>query len=177
MRYVTDQSPGLRRPGHPSAFWYLDADNHKIDDQATLARIAKQAIPPAWTEVWIAASAKTHLQATGRDVHGRKQYRYHLKWRALSEETKFARILAFGEALPEIRKRVDQDLSLQGLPHEKILATVVKPLEITLIRVGNEEYAKANLSYGLTTLRNRHVNIPVANLFSSSVEKAENCIK
>ncbi|MHB1247168.1 MAG: DNA topoisomerase IB [Sulfuriferula sp.] len=159
LRYVTDQSPGLRRAGRPSAFWYVDADNHKIDDPATLARIAKLAIPPAWTEVWIAASAKAHLQATGRDVRGRKQYRYHPKWRALREETKFARMLAFGGALPEIRKRVDQDLSLQGLPREKILATVVRLLEITLIRVGNEEYAKANHSYGLTTLRNRHVNI------------------
>lgn len=129
-----------------------------------LARIAKLVLPPAWTDVWIATSATAHLQATGRDARGRKQYRYHAKWRALREETKFARMLAFGAALPQIRDRVEHDLSLPGLPREKILATVVRLLEITLIRVGNEEYAKANHSYGLTTLRNRHVNIAGAEL-------------
>ncbi len=159
LQYVTDQSPGIRRTGSPSAFRYLDADKQKITDQTVLARIAKLVLPPAWIDVWIATSAVAHLQATGRDARGRKQYRYHTKWRALREETKFARMQAFGAALPEIRKRVDHHLSLSGLPREKILATVVRLLEITLIRVGNEEYVKANHSYGLTTLRNRHVDV------------------
>lgn len=159
LQYVTDQSPGIRRIGSPPLFRYLDADNKEIIDRAILTRIAKLALPPAWNDVWIAATATVHLQATGRDARGRKQYRYHPKWRALREETKFARMQAFGTALPEIRKHVERHLGLPGLPREKILATVVRLLEITLIRVGNEEYVKANHSYGLTTLRNRHVNV------------------
>ena len=164
LRYVTDQMPGIRRAGSPNAFYYLDVDGKRVKDKTVLARIAKLVLPPAWTDVWIATSATAHLQATGRDARGRKQYRYHAKWRALREETKFARMLAFGAALPQIRDRVEHDLSLPGLPREKILATVVRLLEITLIRVGNEEYVKANHSYGLTTLRNRHVNIAGAEL-------------
>lgn len=124
-----------------------------------MTRIKKLVLPPAWTDVWIAPYANAHLQATARDARGRKQYRYHAKWRALREETKFARMLEFGNALPKLRKRVEQHLGLPGLAREKVLATVVRLLEITLIRVGNEEYAKANHSYGLTTLRNRHVHI------------------
>lgn len=164
LRYVSDRMPGIRRAGSPADFYYLDKSGERIEDEAVLARIAKLVIPPAWTEVWIAASATAHLQATGRDARGRKQYRYHTKWRALREETKFSRMQAFGTALPLIRKRVEHDLALPGLPREKILATIVKLLEITLIRIGNEEYVKANRSYGLTTLRNRHVNISGAEL-------------
>lgn len=159
LQYVTDQMRGIRRAGSPNAFYYLDADGKRVKDEAVLARIARLVLPPAWTDVWIAPSAIAHLQATGRDARGRKQYRYHAKWRTHREETKFARMLAFGKALPKIRKRVKHDLALKGMPRDKILATVVRLLEITLIRVGNEEYVKANHSYGLTTLRNRHVNI------------------
>lgn len=159
LRYATDRMPSIRRTGSPSCFDYLDAKGKRIRDEAVLSRIKQLVLPPAWTDVWISASATTHLQATGRDARGRKQYRYHAQWRAFREETKFTRMLAFGAALPEIRKRVEHDLALPGLPREKVLATVVRLLEITLIRVGNEEYVKANHSYGLTTLRNRHVNI------------------
>lgn len=149
---------------HLPFFHYLDVHGKHIKDKTILARIAGLALPPAWTDVWIAASATAHLQATGRDARGRKQYRYHTIWRAFREETKFARMRAFGCTLPLIRKHVERDLARSGLPREKVLATVVRLLEITLIRVGNEEYAKANHSYGLTTLRNRHVNISGAEL-------------
>lgn len=159
LRYTTDQIPGIRRHGEPGHFYYLHDDGTRINDEETLARIRKLVLPPAWTQVWIAPYANAHLQATARDAKGRKQYRYHPKWRALREETKFARMLEFGAALPKLRERVDADLGSRGLTREKILATVVRLLEITLIRVGNEEYAKANRSYGLTTLRNRHVEI------------------
>lgn len=159
LRYISDRIPGIRRKGEPGGFYYLHDDGSRINDAATLERIRKLVLPPAWDEVWIAPYANAHLQATARDARRRKQYRYHPKWRALREETKFARMLEFGAALPDLRKRVEQDLSARGLTREKILATAVRLLEITLIRVGNEEYAKANRSYGLTTLRNRHVEI------------------
>lgn len=159
LRYTTDQVPGIRRQGEPGEFHYLRDNGTRVDDEETLARIRKLVLPPAWTEVWIAPYANAHLQATARDAKGRKQYRYHPKWRALREETKFARMHEFGAALPNLRQRVDEDLGSPGLTREKILATVVRLLEITLIRVGNQEYAKANRSYGLTTLRNRHVEI------------------
>lgn len=159
LRYVTDQIPGIRRAGTAPRFYYLDTDDKRIQDAEILKRIAQLVLPPAWTEVWISPVANAHLQATGRDARGRKQYRYHMQWRAMREQTKFARMLAFGAALPVIRQRVEHDLARAGLPREKLLATMVRLLEITLIRVGNEEYVKANHSYGLTTLRNRHVDI------------------
>lgn len=159
LRYVSDQIPGIRRAGTAPDFYYLDTDGKRIQDAYILKRIAQLVLPPAWTDVWISPVANAHLQATGRDGRGRKQYRYHTQWRALREQTKFARMLAFGAALPLIRQQVDHDLTRPGLPREKLLATVVRLLEITLIRVGNEEYVKANHSYGLTTLRNRHVDI------------------
>lgn len=159
LRYVTDAIPGIRRSGQAGRFEYFDSEGRLIQDEETLTRIKKLVLPPAWTDVWIAPYANAHLQATARDARGRKQYRYHAKWRALREETKFARMLEFGNALPKLRTRVEQHLGLPGLARDKVLATVVRLLEITLIRVGNEEYAKANHSYGLTTLRNRHVHI------------------
>ena len=133
-------------------------------DRATLSRIRSLAIPPAWESVWICPRDDGHLQATGRDARGRKQYRYHAQWREVRDETKYGRMAAFGRALPRIRRRVTRDLALQGLPREKILATLVRLLEATLIRVGNEEYARDNSSFGLTTLRNRQVAISGARI-------------
>lgn len=159
LRYSSDTSPGIRRSGKARQFKYTCPDGRPVTDEETLDRIRKLVLPPAWTDVWIAPDANAHLQATARDARGRKQYRYHTKWRALRDQGKFARMLEFGAALPKLRAHVEHDLSRPGLPREKVLATVVRLLEITLIRVGNEEYAKANHSYGLTTLRNRHVNV------------------
>ena len=130
-----------------------------IKDPAQLARIRALAIPPAYTDVWICSTANGHIQATGRDARGRKQYRYHPKWRETRDETKFGRIIAFSEALPRIRKRVEQDLGKPGLPREKVLATVVRLLDCTGIRIGNDEYARSNRSFGLTTLQDRHVEV------------------
>ncbi|MFP5390813.1 MAG: DNA topoisomerase IB, partial [Gammaproteobacteria bacterium] len=129
------------------------------EDEATLARIKSLVIPPAWTDVWICKSANGHLQATGRDARGRKQYRYHARWRTLRDEVKYERMISFGKALPMIRQRVDEDLRRPGLPREKVLATIVYLLEATMMRIGNEEYARTNKSFGLTTLRSRHVRI------------------
>jgi DNA topoisomerase-1 len=134
-------------------------DGRLIRDKATLARIRSLAIPPAYTDVWICPIANGHLQATGRDARGRKQYRYHPRWREVRDETKFGRMLAFSEALPRLRKQVEEDLAKSGLPREKVLATVVRLLECTAIRVGNDEYARSNRSFGLTTLQDRHVEI------------------
>jgi len=159
LRYVTDDEPGIRRRKSGKGFTFLDAQGKTVKDPKVIERIKKLAIPPAWTDVWICPRANGHLQATGRDARGRKQYRYHADWRSVRDETKFGRMIAFGETLPKIRERVDQDLSLPGLPREKVLGAVVKLLETTLIRVGNPEYAKQNNSFGLTTLRNRHVEI------------------
>ncbi len=159
LRYVTDTQPGIRRKRHGASFRYVGPDDRPMRDAETLRRIAALAIPPAWTAVWICQHARGHLQATGRDAKGRKQYRYHPRWRAMRDATKYARMIAFGEALPRIRERVNHDLARHGLPREKVLATVVRLLETTLIRIGNEEYAKTNRSYGLTTMRNRHVAI------------------
>ena len=138
---------------------YRDAGGKPIKDESTIRRIRKLAIPPAYEDVWICPHANGHLQATGRDARGRKQYRYHAQWREQRDATKFDRMLEFGRALPRIRRRVARDLRLRGLPREKVLATLVRLLECTLIRVGNEEYAKANGSFGLTTLRDRHVEV------------------
>jgi DNA topoisomerase-1 len=128
-------------------------------DLATLRRIRSLAVPPAWTHVWICPIPHGHIQAAGRDARGRKQYRYHLRWREVRDQTKYARLIDFGKALPRIRERVEQDLTRPGLPREKVLAAVVRLLETTLIRVGNEEYARQNHSYGLTTLRSQHVTV------------------
>jgi DNA topoisomerase-1 len=138
---------------------YLDPQGRTIRDERALRRIRALAVPPAWTEVWICADPRGHLQATGRDARGRKQYRYHARWRTVRDKAKFGRMIAFGHALPTIRARVEHDLGLDGLPREKVLALTVRLLESTLIRVGNEEYARDNRSFGLTTLRDRHVEV------------------
>jgi DNA topoisomerase-1 len=159
LRYVTDRTRGISRTRVGEAFSYYDASGREITQEPTLARIRKLAIPPAWRDVWICASPNGHLQATGIDARGRKQYRYHAKWRQVRDETKYNRMIAFGRALPLIRARVEHDLKRPGLQREKILATIVRLLETTLIRIGNEEYARENASFGLTTLRNRHVKV------------------
>jgi DNA topoisomerase I len=159
LRYVSDTAPGIARRKAGGGFRYENSEGRAVRDAATLARIRRLAIPPAWETVWICTREDGHLQATGRDVRGRKQYRYHAQWREVRDETKYGRMAAFGRALPRIRRRVSRDLALQGLPREKILATVVRLLETTFIRVGNEEYARDNSSFGLTTLRNRQVQI------------------
>jgi DNA topoisomerase-1 len=160
LRYVTDDIPGIRRRRcGKKGFCYLDPKGRTIKDAREIERFKKLAIPPAWTDVWICPISNGHLQATGRDARGRKQYRYHPEWRSVRDETKFGRMIVFGEALPKIRERVEADLSLRGLPREKVLAAVVKLLETTLIRVGNKEYARQNDSYGLTTMRDGHVDI------------------
>lgn len=160
LTYVTDQDPGLRRkPARGSGFNYVDADGKPVSDEKTLDRIRALAIPPAWTDVWICPRANGHIQATGRDVRGRKQYRYHARWQAERGAGKYDRLLAFGRVLPRLRKRVEEDLARRGLPREKVLAAVIRVMEMTLIRVGNEEYAKTNKSFGLTTLRDRHAKV------------------
>jgi DNA topoisomerase-1 len=161
LRYVNTKKkkPGIRREKDGDTFRYIAPDGAVIDDPDKLQRIKSLAIPPAWTDVWISADPRGHIQAMGRDAKGRKQYRYHPKWRAVRDETKYGRMMAFGQALPQIRERVDHDLALPGLPREKVLATVVRLLETTFIRVGNEEYARTNESYGLTTMRNEHVEV------------------
>jgi DNA topoisomerase I len=159
LRYVTDASPGIRRQRAGKGFTYLTGDGTRLHDRQELQRITSLRIPPAWTKVWICPMPHGHLQATGYDAKGRKQYRYHPRWREVRDETKYGRMLLFGEALPRIRQQVEHDLALHGLPRAKVLATVVQLLETTLMRVGNEEYARANDSFGLTTLRDRHVDI------------------
>jgi DNA topoisomerase-1 len=159
LRYVTDAAPGIRRLRSGKGFRYIDPDGEPVRDTETLERIRGLAVPPAWTDVWICASPRGHLQATGRDARGRKQYRYHRRWRTQRDEVKYGRMLAFGKALPVIRTRVEEDLSRPGLPRERVLAAVVRLLEKTRIRVGNEEYARENRSFGLTTLRDRHADI------------------
>jgi DNA topoisomerase-1 len=140
-------------------FAYLTPDGERVTDEATLARIRSLAIPPAWTDVWISPSARGHMQATGRDAKGRKQFRYHARWTALRDADKYSRLIGFCAALPKIRRRVSRDLKRPGLDQEKVVATIVRLMETTLIRVGNEEYARHNGSYGLTTLRNRHAKV------------------
>ena len=159
LRHVADTDPGIRRRRAGEGFRYLKADGTALADATTLARIRRLAIPPAWTDVWICTSDDGHLQATGRDARGRKQYRYHARWREVRDETKYGRLIAFGGALPRLRRRVARDLARPGLPREKVLATVVRLLEKTFIRVGNEEYARDNDSFGLTTLRERQVRV------------------
>ena len=159
LRYVSDEAPGIARVPNGREFRYLDAKGEALDDEATLARIRALVIPPAWTDVWICKYDNGHLQATGRDACQRKQYRYHARWRKLRDEVKYERMISFGKALPEIRKQIDTDLKMPGLPREKVLATIVYLLQATMMRIGNEEYARTNKSFGLTTLRVRHVRI------------------
>ncbi|MGV8961745.1 MAG: DNA topoisomerase IB [Stenotrophomonas sp.] len=157
LRYVSDTSPGIQRKRAGRGFSYVDGDGQPVRDAATLTRIRALAIPPAYADVWICADADGHLQATGRDARGRKQYRYHLDWSQLRNAGKFDRIIAFGTALPKLRRRVRADLALSGMPRDKVLAMVVALLGNTLLRVGNDVYARSNRSYGLTTLRTRHL--------------------
>jgi DNA topoisomerase-1 len=159
LAYVTDHDPGVRRVIGRQGADYLTPDGRPLRDEATLDRIRKLAIPPAWTDVWICPDERGHIQAVGRDARGRKQYRYHDDWSAARGEHKFHRMLAFGRALPKLRARIEADLARKGLPREKVLAAAVRLLEITLIRVGNDEYARTNKSFGLTTLRKRHMTL------------------
>ena len=161
LHYVNDGTPGIAR--HPTkedkVFTYRHPDGKPIRDKSTLDRIRKLAIPPAYRDVWICCDADGHLQATGKDARGRRQYRYHPRWREVRDEAKFGHMMVFAKVLPEIRRRVDADLSRPSLPREKVLAAIVRLLETTLMRVGNEEYAQTNKSFGITTLRNRHVRV------------------
>lgn len=164
LRYVHDDRPGIRRLKRGAGFRYVDPDGKPVRDKATIERINALAIPPVYRDVWICPLANGHLQATGMDARGRKQYRYHLKWRAVRDETKYGRMMSFGRALPQIRERTSADLKKPDLSRERVLAALVQLLEKTLIRVGNEEYSKANKSYGLTTMRNRHVDVSGAKI-------------
>ena len=159
LRYISDDRSGYTRKAKADDFEYFDTEGKPISDEQRLLRIKRLAIPPAWTEVWICPSANCHIQATGRDARRRKQYLYHERWREIRDENKFGRMIAFGKALPKIRRRVAKDLKVPGLPRHKILATVVQLLERTFIRIGNEEYARENKSFGLTTMKDRHVEV------------------
>ncbi len=159
LRYVSDHSPGITREMRGGKPVYRDAAGARIKDKDTLRRIGRLVIPPAWTGVWICPAENGHIQATGRDARGRKQYRYHDDWKSVRDENKFERTLAFGRALPRIRRRVARDLARKRLDRRKVLAALVRLLETTLIRIGNEEYAKQNRSFGLSTMRDRHVRI------------------
>jgi DNA topoisomerase-1 len=159
LRYVSDDQPGYTRRVKGDDFDYFDTEGKLIRDEQRLLRVKRLAIPPAYTSVWICPSPNGHIQATGRDARGRKQYRYHEHWREVREENKYDRMVAFGNGLPKIRRRVNKDLALPGLPRNKALATVVQLLERTFIRVGNEAYARENKSFGLTTMQDRHVDV------------------
>jgi DNA topoisomerase-1 len=164
LRYVMDDSPGITRKRTGKGFVYINAQGRVLRQPKHLRRIKSLAIPPAWEHVWISPWADSHLQATGRDGRGRKQHRYHPRWRAVRDQTKFDRMSVFGRALPILRRRLRRDLARPNLPREKVLATVVKLLEATLIRIGNEEYARHNRSYGLTTMRSKHVKVKGAKI-------------
>jgi DNA topoisomerase-1 len=165
LAYQFDQEPGIRREkGRGGLFRYVAPDGSELRDEKMLDRIRRLGIPPAWTDVWIAPKKQAHIQATGRDARGRKQYRYHPEWRRVRDEAKYGRMYEFGTALPGIRAQVECDLALKGLPRAKVLALVVRLLELSLIRVGNDEYAKENGSFGLTTMRDRHVDIAGATI-------------
>jgi DNA topoisomerase I len=159
LRYVTDTGPGIRRRRAGKGWSYIGPDGSRIADPDRIAWINRLAIPPAWTDVWICPIKRGHLQATGRDSRGRKVYRYHPRWREVRDEAKYGRLVEFARALPRIRRHTERDLRRRGLPREKVLALVVRLLEETLIRVGNDEYARDNRSYGLSTLRDRHVKV------------------
>jgi len=159
LRYVNDGMPGIRRSRRGKGFAYRDADDVLIRDEEVLARLKSLAIPPAWKDVWISPHANGHIQATGRDARGRKQYRYHARWRLVRDDAKYLRMISFARALPGIRRVVEEDLKRPGLHRQKVLAAVVHLLQTTFMRVGNDEYAKQNQSFGLTTLRHRHVRV------------------
>jgi DNA topoisomerase-1 len=159
LHYVADDSPGIRRLKSEKGFRFVAPNGKAVSDSRILGRIKSLAIPPAWKDVWICANENGHLQATGRDDRGRKQHRYHRRWREVRDETKFNRMIVFAKALPKIRRRVRTDLKVPGLPRQKVLATIVRLLEISLIRVGNEEYARNNDSFGLTTMQDKHVAV------------------
>ena len=173
LRYVSDRQPGIRRESSAGGgFRYFDPHGAEITGEKTLARINSLAIPPAYADVWICPLENGYLQATGHDAKGRKQYRYHPHWREARDETKYEHMMDFGAALPQIRKRVDADLARHGMPREKILATIVRLLETTLIRIGNEQYAKENAHYGLTTLQEEHVEVTGSTLHFHFVGKS-----
>src|SRR5437867_4599778 len=159
LEYVSDDRPGYARRAENGEFEYLDTQGKTIRDEERLLRIKRLAIPPAWADVWICPSPSGHIQATGRDARRRKQYRYHERWREQRDDNKFDRLAEFARTLPKMRRRVAQDIRLPGLPRRKVLATIVRLLERTFIRIGNEEYARENRSFGLTTLENRHVKV------------------
>ena len=159
LHYVSDNSPGISRRMTAKGVGYRDPDGRAVTDRPTLGRIKRLAIPPAWTDVWICPTHDGHIQATGRDARGRKQYRYHPDWSAVRDSAKFERMIAFGKKLPHIRLRVARDLARRRLDRHKVLAAMVRLLETTLVRIGNEEYAKENGSFGLSTMRDRHVRI------------------
>src|SRR5438132_2585333 len=156
LRYVSDESPGIRRRRAGKGFAYLDSDGRTVRDLETIRRIKRLTIPPAWTDVWICPDPHGHLQSTGRDARGRKQYRYHPRWREVRDSAKYERLAAFADALPQIRSAVEHDLRTPGLPRRKVLATVVQLLVETSIRIGNDEYRRQNRSFGLTTMLDRH---------------------
>ena len=164
LRYVSDRSPGITRHETAHGFEYRNPDGTPVTDETTLARIRKLAIPPAYQQVWICRIPNGHLQAVGRDARGRKQYRYHARWRTTRDESKYGKMLIFGRVLPAIRARVQADLGRPGMPRERVLAALVRLLETTLARIGNNEYARTNKSFGLTTLRNRHVKVEGAHI-------------
>src|SRR5438477_304581 len=164
LQYDSDERPGYSRRAKGKHFQYFDTEGKLIRDEQRLLRIKRLAIPPAWTNVWICPSPNGHIQATGRDVRGRKQYRYHDRWREVRDEDKYGHITEFAKALPKIRRRVAHDIRLADLPREKVLATVVRLLERTFMRVGNEEYARFNKSFGITTMRDRHVTVKGSHL-------------
>jgi DNA topoisomerase I len=159
LRYVSDARPGIRRKGSKKSFTYTRADGSKLSEPSVLRRIKSLAVPPAWTDVWICPFADGHIQATGRDARGRKQYCYHPRFREVRESTKYEHMVAFADALPGIRATVRQHMALRGLPREKVVATVVHLLDTTLIRIGNDDYARQNNSYGITTLKSRHIAV------------------
>jgi DNA topoisomerase I len=159
LRYVSDDQPGYTRKAKGDDFEYFDTEGEPIRDEQRVLRIKRLAIPPAWKDVWICPSPNGHIQAIGRDARGRKQYRYHERWREVRDENKYDRMIDFGKALPKIRRRVRKDMAVPGLPRNKVLATVVQLLERTFIRVGNAEYARENDSFGLTTMQDRHVDV------------------
>ncbi|HET9856793.1 MAG TPA: DNA topoisomerase IB, partial [Chthoniobacterales bacterium] len=164
LRYISDDRPGYTRRSKGKNFDWLDTEGKVIRDEQRLLRLKRLAIPPAWADVWICPAPNGHVQATGRDARGRKQYLYHERWREVRDENKYDRIISFGKALPKIRRRIARDLKLPGLPRNKVLATVVELLERTFIRIGNEEYARENKSFGLTTMKDRHVEVRGAKL-------------
>ncbi|HEX3244194.1 MAG TPA: DNA topoisomerase IB [Chloroflexota bacterium] len=159
LHYVSDREPGIRRLRHRSSFRYVDAEGQPVRDERTLQRIRSLVIPPAWTDVWICSSSRGHIQATGVDARGRKQYRYHDRWREVRDSEKFGHLAAFGRALPAIRAQVQVDIARPGLPRERVIAAVVELLDQSLIRIGNELYARENKSFGLTSFRNRHLTL------------------